>query len=85
MGRPSIKGSKDFDGRLYLRLIRLDVGGYDSNGTYFGQGHPLYWFASEDGEIDDVIRAVDRDDAMFEVRKLYPKAKFYGERKRKAE
>ena len=57
MGRGTWEGPKDYQGKIYLRRIRLNNGGYDSNGTYFGHGEPLYWYASEDGEIDGMLRA----------------------------
>jgi len=53
----------------------LDNGGYDPNGTYFGHGEPLYWYASEDGEIDAMLRAATRDDARTKVLAKYPNAK----------
>ena len=59
MGRHSTHGDPDFEYKLLLRKVRLDSGGYDSNGTYFGQGIPscglyVYWYASvnHEGEID---------------------------------
>ncbi len=78
LGRSTRRGPEDFDGKLTLRQVRLDSGGYDQNGTYFGHGNPLYWYASDDGEIDGVLRAHDRDDAKAQVLKLYPRAKFLG-------
>lgn len=76
LGRPTILDApEDFDGKIYLRRIRLNQGGYDSNGTYFGIGDPLYWYADEEGEVDAMIRAVDREDARSQVLALYPKAR----------
>ncbi len=75
MGRPTVKGPADFTGRLCLRRSYLDNGGYDSNGTYFGHGAPLYWYANDDGEIDGMLRAGDRESAREQVLALYPKAK----------
>jgi hypothetical protein len=76
MGVPPRGATSDFDGELTLRHIHIDSGGYDPNGTYFGTGEPLYWFASDDGEIDAVLRASDRDNAERLVLALYPKATF---------
>ena len=42
--------------KLYLRRVQLDGGGYDTNGTYFGGGEPLYWYADGNGQIDAVTR-----------------------------
>jgi len=53
LGRPSIHDVSRPDlvtCRLYLRKIRLNDGGYDCNGTYFGHAEPLYW-CSSDGEF----------------------------------
>ena len=76
MGRPSVHDADcSFAGRLCLRKVRLDNGGYDPNGTYFGHGEPLYWYASEDGEIDAMLRAATRDDARTKVLAKYPNAK----------
>jgi hypothetical protein len=75
LGRSTITGPADFSGKLCLRKIRLDNGGYDVNGTYFGHGAPLYWYADKEGEIDGMLRASDRSDARDQVLDLYPKAK----------
>ena len=76
MGRSTIHNApKDFAGTVTLQHVQLDDGGYDPNGTYFGVGHSLYWYASEDGEIDAVLRAKDCADAKRKVLEIYPKAK----------
>ena len=75
LGRPTVKGPADFDGKLCLRCVRLCTGGYDVNGTYFGAGEPLYWYADEEGGIDGMIRATSREDARARVLRLYPNAK----------
>jgi hypothetical protein len=75
LGRPTIKGDSAFAGRLYLRKVRLDMGGYDVNGTYFGAGKPLYWCADDEGEIDFMLRAFDRHEARELVLEQYPDAK----------
>lgn len=33
--------------RLYLQRVRLNSGGYDSRGRYFGTGQPLYKWSTE--------------------------------------
>ena len=80
MGRPTIRDD-DADPKrsvkLTLRRIRLDNGGYDVNGTYFGHADPLYWYADEDGTIDAMTRATDRKDAKSQIRETYPNARFY--------
>lgn len=83
LGRPTVQKGDEaaFTGKLYLRRIRLDSGGYDPNGTYFGLGQPLYWCAddgtSENHSIDFMLRAADRDEAKAAVRARYPNARFF--------
>jgi hypothetical protein len=60
-----------------LRRVRLDRGGYDPQGTYFGLGEPLFWAATPDGAYDRTFRAADRDAAKATVRETYPHARFY--------
>lgn len=68
---------RDAPVKLYLRRIHLDAGGYDSNGTYFGHGRPLYWYADADGNVDAMQRADSRELAKSFIRSRYPKARFY--------
>lgn len=77
LGRNSIHTDKEASVKLYLRRVILDSGGYDSNGTYFGHGDPLYWYADKDGNVDAVLRARDRDQAKAKIRFSYKNAKFY--------
>ena len=55
LGRSDRKGKYD-GSKLTLRKVQLDNGGYDRLGTYWGHGEPLYWCASDDGEIDFCFR-----------------------------
>ena len=76
LGRSTITDAPpEFADRIYLRRVRLDSGGYDKNGTYFGHDQPLYWAASEDGEIDFMLRASTREGARKQVLEKYSKAK----------
>lgn len=75
MGHPTVRGNPDYAGTLLLRRVRLNACGYDVNGTYFGSGNPLYWYASSDGTIDGVLRASSRDAARSDVLAMYPKAR----------
>lgn len=74
LGRPS-DHEPGFAGRLRLRRIVLNDGGYDANGTYFGIGAPLYWAASDCGAVDYMLRAPDRAAARAIVLARYPQAK----------
>ncbi len=76
MGRRSVlEEDKDYSGVLFLQYVRLNSGGYDKNGTYFGHGSRLYWCANETGTIDFMLRASDRADAREQLLKEFPKAK----------
>lgn len=59
MGRPS---DGTLQGKVHLQLVRLDYGGYDSGGAYWGWGDPL--FCAWDNEGNQVFfRAKSRADA----------------------
>jgi hypothetical protein len=77
MGRPTVGNeSTDYSGKLSLRRVRLDSGGYDVNGTYFGHGPPaLYWCANAENTIDFMLRAASRWQARRQVLQSYPNAK----------
>jgi hypothetical protein len=78
LGRASFYGDPNFAGPLTLQRVHLDDGGYDVNGTYFGSGRePLYWCASDDCEIDFMLRAASWDAAADQVRARYPRAKVW--------
>lgn len=63
--------------KVTLRRVRLDSGGYDSQGAYYGIGEPLYWAATDDGELDRTFRADDREHAKAQIRVIYPAARFF--------
>lgn len=80
LGRPTIHDlPRSAPVKLSLRRVYLNSGGYDPNGTYFGIGAPLYWYAgeTEEGEIDAMLRAPSRDAAKEQIRRIYPNARFY--------
>jgi hypothetical protein len=79
MGRPDIDklDAPDAIGRVTLRRIRLDRGGYDSGGAYWGHGQPLYYAGSNCGRLDIFFRAANRIDAKAKVTARYPAARFY--------
>lgn len=69
-----------FSEKLYLRKVRLNAGGYDERGRYFGGGHdvPSLWeYSSDRGEVHDHVRASSREEAKRKIRERYPKASFY--------
>lgn len=63
--------------RFYLRRIRLDAGGYDPGGAYWGIGAPLYWASSEDSQTEFFFRARNRAAARSEVAARHPGARFF--------
>ncbi len=77
LGRPTVmKEDTTYHGKLWLRKVRLDSGGYDVNGTYFGGGPPdLYWCANAEGTIDFMLRASSRGEAREQVLDIYHSAK----------
>ena len=84
LGRRDLPGDPDYTGKVTLRRVRLDSGGYDPLGTYWGHGAPLYWAAADipgdpDGDAcwELVIRAGHREEAKAIVRQTYPNCRFY--------
>jgi hypothetical protein len=63
--------------KVSLRRVRLDSGGYDNGGAYWGIGKPLYWAGSDCGTVTMYFRATDRHNAKEQVREKHPKARFY--------
>lgn len=61
---------------LYLRRIRLNSGGYDAGGAYWGLGPPLFYV--EDGVGNSrFFRARDRAEAKAKILEDWPDATFY--------
>jgi hypothetical protein len=66
----------NYAGRLHVLRTILNKDGYTSAGTYFGVGKPLYHVCDDDQfYVDYYIRAIDRHDALRQVRLHYPNAK----------
>lgn len=63
-------------GKFYLSRVRLDSGGYDSGGAYWGCGAPLFGVMDQDGNTD-YFRAADRDAAKAKLLADWPEATFY--------
>lgn len=74
LGRPSRKGDPSYAGTILVREIQVSADGYDTLGTYWGKGTPLYWFASEDESIEGTERAPCASDALASVARMYPHA-----------
>lgn len=63
-------------GKLQLERIRINGGGYDAGGAYWGLGQPLWRVMDQDGN-HKFFRASDRAAAKASVVADYPDAKFY--------
>jgi len=65
--------------RFTLRRVYLNTGGYTFGryGRYFGNGAPLYCYASDNGDTDGYLRAYCRADARAIVTARNPGATFY--------
>lgn len=61
--------------RWTLQRVRLNSGGYDSGGAYWGHGQPLYW--ASNGDTERFFRAADRTTAQDIIRKEFPAARFH--------
>jgi hypothetical protein len=69
MGRPSSDGREleQAPGKLSLQRVRLNSGGYDSGGAYWGIGEPLY-VATDHENTTVFVRAMTRNGAKHAVR-----------------
>lgn len=72
MGRITRKG--ELEGPLTVKEVYLYDGAYDRNGTYFGAGDRLFWVASNDSEVDYIMRAANRKVAIMVALEDYPGA-----------
>lgn len=79
MGRESRTGIVPDNAKWALQRVRLNSGGYDGGGAYWGAGLPLYWATEHmvGGEAELFFRAAGRDAAKAHVRALYPNARFH--------
>ncbi len=64
--------------KLHLTRKRLNSGGYDENGRYFGRGEPLYFFngSSPQTSIFGHLRASSRTAAKAKLLAKCPLLKF---------
>ena len=53
--------------KLHLNRVRLDSGGYDSGGAYWGHGGPLYVAYDDAGLFQEFTRAWSRSEAQREI------------------
>lgn len=79
MGRPDRKPDND-DQRFYLVKLRQVDGDYDQGGAYWGFGRgslPVYRYVPEDLSGECFLRARNRLGAKIQIRRLYPRARFF--------
>jgi hypothetical protein len=84
MGRRQTGYGADPTTKFNLVHIRLNNGGYDRGGAYWGIDKPLYYYHAyethpneKEVDISDFIRAYDREDAKTIIRHNYPNARFF--------
>lgn len=80
LGRPTIiEEPKSYAGKLCIRQVHINSGGYDRLGTYWGcSSKLLFWVANEEGTIDYCIWERTRQQAIETVRKIFPCARIRG-------
>lgn len=83
MGRPGAHPGDDPRCIIRVRRVRLDSGGYDEGGAYWGHGQPL-WYASGIDEfegarsaIEDFTRAPSKTAAIAYWREQWPNARIW--------
>lgn len=74
MGRRSIRPASPASAKLHLERVRLDAGGYDKGGAYWGFGSPLYCAHGEGVTL--FVRANGREAAKAAVREELATATF---------
>lgn len=77
MGRVSHEGDGGPNKRFYLQRVRINSGGYDSGGAYWGIGAPLWRYESECGSADGFLRSRDREAAKGAIRAIHVGARFF--------
>lgn len=73
MGRRS---DASLEGKCSLRQVKLDRGGYDSGGAYWGTGETL-WRAQDENGREMFFRATDRIAAKAHVLSKHHGVRFY--------
>ena len=65
--------------KLHLQRVRLDSGGYDPGGAYWGHGAPLFvaWGDGTEEVQEMFFRAGYRDEAKEIAKSVFQNAKFY--------
>ena len=78
MGRVGSLPTEEVTGVVRLFEVRLDAGGYDDGGAYWGLGGEMvYCVEQEHSGLLSFFRAWDRASAKLVVLSEYPDATFY--------
>ena len=64
--------------RFYLQHARLDNGGYDRGGAYWGHGDPVYIAQNYEDTVQRSYRAKSRAQAAEELLEEFPNARING-------
>jgi hypothetical protein len=65
MGRPEVRTPEPIaDRSIAVFRVKLDWGGYDDGGAYWGAGQPIYCARSDSGSFRRFIRASSRAAAI---------------------
>lgn len=73
MGSGSTPANPDLAAVLRVRRIRINSGGYDDGGSYWGLGSPLWQCRGED--VDAYTRAGDKPAAIEYFKTKFPNCK----------
>jgi hypothetical protein len=63
--------------KVSVTRIRLNGGGYDRRGRYWGVGEPLFHVVSDYDEVNTEIRAADRKAAIAQISRWKPGVRFH--------
>jgi hypothetical protein len=75
--RETVPEAERLPGRVNLFKIRINGGGYDAGGAYWGHGDQLWSACTTDGSWVTYFRAPTRDKAKAIVLAEMPGATFY--------
>lgn len=64
--------------RFHMQWLKLDSGGYDRGGAYWGHGERIYIAQDENDHAQWSCRARDRASAIAKLREMYPNAVVIG-------
>ena len=74
MGRRENITEPRYPVKFHLQRIRLNLGGYDAGGAYWGHGRdPLYCVFSDDPRFQFYARGQDKAEVVMELVTRYPK------------